>query len=68
LATNLRKRFNDHLDNPSKTSETQFGRAVFFFWIESGELNKIERTWMNIHTINEGSLPILNSIYSPTST
>ena len=68
LAKSLRKRFNDHLDSPAKTSETQYGRAVFFFWIESGELNKIERTWMNIHTDHEGALPILNSIYSPTST
>jgi len=68
LATNLRKRFNDHLDSPAKTSETKHGRAVLFFWIESAELNKVERTWMNIHLNEEGALPILNSVYSPTST
>lgn len=68
LAKNLRKRFNDHLDTPAKTAETKLGRAVLFFWIESAELNKIERTWLNIHTNQEGSLPLLNSIYSPTFT
>ena len=68
LAKNLRRRANDHLDTPAKTKETKFGRAIFFFWIESSDLNKIERTWMNIHTEQEGSLPILNNIYSPTST
>ncbi len=68
LTNNLRKRLNDHLDNPQKTSETKSGRATFFFWIESADINKIERTWMNIHIQNEGALPELNSIYSPTST
>jgi hypothetical protein len=68
LTNNLRKRINDHLDSPKKTGETKIGRAVLFFWIESTDTNKIERTWMNIHIQHEGSLPALNSIYSPTST
>lgn len=68
LASRLRKRVNDHLDDPAKTNETKSGRAVFVFWIETRDLNKIERTWMNIHIENEGSLPILNGNYSPTST
>jgi hypothetical protein len=68
LTSNLRKRMNDHLDNPNKTSETKVGRAVLFFWIESLDINKIERTWMNTHIQYEGSLPELNSVYSPTST
>jgi hypothetical protein len=59
---------NDHLDSPEKTGETKLGRAVLFFWIETAETNKIERTWMNTHIQYEGSLPELNSMYSPTPT
>ncbi len=68
LTNNLRRRMNNHLDSPKKTGGTKIGRAVLFFWIESADTNKIERTWMNIHIQCEGSLPELNSVYSPTST
>jgi hypothetical protein len=68
LASRLRRRINDHLDDAAKTAETRLGRAVFVFWIEHPGLNKVERTWMNIHIELEGALPILNGIYSPTST
>jgi GIY-YIG catalytic domain len=68
LADNLRRRMNDHLDNPAKTGETKLGRAVLFHWIECSDTNKIERTWMNIHLHTEGTLPLLNKMYSPTST
>ena len=68
LANNLRRRMNDHLDNDQKTAETKLGRAVYFHWMEADDTNKIERTWMNIHIQHEGMLPILNSIFSPTST
>jgi hypothetical protein len=68
LTNNLRNRMNDHLDRPQKTGETKIGRAVLFFWTESLDTNKIERTWMNIHVQCEGSLPELNSVYSPVST
>lgn len=68
LTVDLRKRMNNHLDDPTKTCETAKGRAVLFYWIESPEINKIERTWMNIHNLNEGTLPEFNTIYSPTPT
>ena len=67
LTNSLRRRMNEHLDNSRKTRVTNCGRAVFFFWIESREVNKIERTWMNIHNQIEGALPELNKVYSPTS-
>lgn len=67
LSKNIRRRMNEHLDNPEKTGETPLGRAIFFYWLEDAELNKIERTWLNIHIQHEGALPILNSIYSPVS-
>jgi len=68
LADNLRRRMNQHLDSPTKTNETNRGRAVLFHWIESPDTNKIERTWMNIHIQTEGVLPLLNRSYSPTAT
>jgi hypothetical protein len=53
---------NNHLDDPRKTLQTKFGRATRFFWLESSDTNKIERTWMNMHIQMEGELPVLNSI------
>jgi GIY-YIG catalytic domain len=68
LTNNLRRRMNQHLDSTEKTSETKNGKAVFFFWLEHEDLNKVERTWMNIHNQHEGALPELNKMYSPTFT
>lgn len=70
LAKNLKRRMQEHLESCTKTSETVDGRAIFFYWIQVEEkhLNKIERTWLNIHIQNEGKLPVLNNIYSPVST
>jgi len=68
LTVNLRRRLSEHLDSEAKTGLTAQGRAVLFHWVEAREINKIERTWLNIHLLNEGCLPILNSVYSPTST
>lgn len=68
LTNNLRRRFNEHLDSSEKTALTIKGRAVLFYWIESNEINKIERTWLNIHIQHEGRLPVLNNVYSPTHT
>ena len=68
LTGNLRRRINEHLDNPEKTKLTQQGRAVMVYWTVSEEINKIERTWMNIYLLSEGVLPKLNHMYSPTST
>lgn len=68
LTNNLRRRFNEHLDNPTKTGQTASGRAVFFFWIEVSDTGKVERTWLNSHLISEGRLPELNRINSPVNT
>jgi hypothetical protein len=68
-AVNIRKRLNDHLDDPLKTVETPLGRAIFFYWLEydNANLDKLERTWLNIHIDHEGTMPILNRVYSPVS-
>jgi hypothetical protein len=44
------------------------GSAIWFHWIEDADIQKIERTWMNIHIQHEGLLPPLNMVYSPVST
>jgi hypothetical protein len=67
LATNLRKRMNEHLDSPEKTRATEKGRAVQFHWLETPDINTVERTWMNTHIQHEGTLPPLNKMYSPVS-
>jgi len=66
LATNLHRRFDQHLDSPEKTRETELGRAVVFHWLETNDINRVERTWLNIHVHFEGSYPLLNKVYSPT--
>ena len=68
LAKNLRRRFNQHLDNEQKTNVTELGAVIFFHWLETEDITKVERTWMNIHEQKEGKLPILNSVFSPIST
>lgn len=66
-AENIRRRMNNHLDDPRKVEPTPLGRAVFFHWLEFDDIDQLERTWMNIHIEHEAALPILNSVYSPVS-
>lgn len=68
LTKDLRKRFLKHLDDRGKKTLTALGRAFFFYWLECGELELIERTWQNECEIVDGALPILNRIRSPVST
>ncbi len=68
LTKNLKRRFNEHLDNPDKVNLTDNGRATRFFYLETEDLELTERTWFNLYLQSEGKLPILNKIYSPVST
>jgi excinuclease UvrABC nuclease subunit len=67
LAKNLRSRMNNHLDSKEKTTPTIVGRATYFYWLECKEIEKVERTWLNIHVQHEGAYPPLNKVYSPIS-
>ena len=69
LASNLYIRFQQHLDNPEKTDATGDGRAfwIFFTHYDEGNLNRLERTWLNHYVSHHGCLPILNKINSPVS-
>lgn len=65
LAGDLHRRFMQHLENPGKTKATTYGRATKFYWLETLDTNRVERTWLNIHVHHEGRFPILNKVYSP---
>lgn len=67
LATRLRRRVAQHLDNPGKTVLTPMGRAVMVHWRMADELEVLERTWLLTHEQHEGRLPILNRVHSPVS-
>lgn len=67
LAVDVRRRMGEHLDTPAKRAPTLKGKAVTFRWCERTDLERVERTWMNIHIQHEGALPILNGAYSPVS-
>jgi hypothetical protein len=68
LSVSLKSRLGQHLDDKRKTGPTSLGRAFFFHWVERTDLERVERTWMNTHTLHEGKLPELNGAYSPVST
>ena len=69
LSVNLNKRFQEHLDNPEKTNLTPKGKAFWFHFVgyDKGNLNKLERTWINQYRTAHGRLPILNKADSPVS-
>ena len=67
LTINLRRRMNEHLESPEKTRATDKGRAILFHWLQTPDIYVVERTWMNIHYQHEGTLPLLNKMYSPVS-
>ena len=64
---NLRRRFEEHLDNLAKTQATSQGRAVWFHWLLHKELhlNALERGWLNAYVAIEGNLPVLNAVSPP---
>lgn len=66
LATDLRRRFIQHLGNPEKKGVSGGGRATKFHWVETSDINRVERTWLNIHVHHEGRYPTLNKVYSPS--
>ena len=69
LSENLRVRFQQHLDNPEKTGTTEQGRAFLFHCLDcdNGNLNQLERSWLNQYVVKHGSRPILNKMDSPVS-
>ena len=66
LSNNLRNRFEQHLDNPGKVNPTQAGVAFWFHFLiyDKKKIRKLENSWLQQFQVNEGVLPILNSIQS----
>lgn len=67
LAVNLRRRVGQHLDTDAKMQKTSRGRAILVHWVETTELQAVERGWLNLHVAHDGNLPTLNKIASPLS-
>jgi len=69
LATNIKSRFKQHLDNPEKVKPTIEGKAIWFHYIEfnPNNLPMLERTWLNQYQNEHGRFPILNKKSSPVS-
>jgi len=69
LSENLKGRFQQHLDNPVKTSPTKDGKAVWFYFAtyDPKNLPHLERTWINQYVALHGRLPVLNKVNSPIS-
>ena len=67
LSVNLRKRMEEHLDTPEKRAVTAHGRAMLFHWIETDDLQAVERGWLNSHQAITGAWPILNKAASAMS-
>lgn len=68
LASSLRSRLEQHLDDPKKVGASALGRAFFFHWLESSEIELVERTWMNMHFVEHACLPPMNRAFSPVRT
>lgn len=67
LATSLSSRFVQHCETREKCSPTADGKAFWFYFldVESKELNRVERTWLNQFSAVHGRRPILNKVDSP---
>lgn len=69
LAKSLRRRFCQHLETTEKRALTNYGRATWVYYLETleNEINRLERTWLQIYRSENGILPVLNKIESPLS-
>lgn len=67
LTDNLNRRFGEHRDTKEKRASTAHGLAFWFYYLASeiGEINRIERAWLNHHVSLHETLPILNKVASP---
>lgn len=68
LATSsVRDRMGIHLDTPKKRKANVLGAAFWFYYLvcNPAEVNAVERGWMNQTIMEDGAIPLLNSVYSP---
>jgi len=68
LATNsIRDRMGVHLDTAAKRKAGVMGAPFWFYYIlrDVSEVPSTERGWMNQAILEDGSIPLLNRVYSP---
>lgn len=67
LTEDLQRRFAQHRNDKEKCSKTPQGAAFWFYYLTCPmkELNRIERSWLNLHEDLYGVWPVLNKVYSP---
>ena len=67
LTVDIHQRFQDHRDCKEKCEPTAKGFAFWFYHLpcEVKHLERIERTWLNMHVECHGERPILNKVDSP---
>ncbi len=68
LATaSIRDRMGIHLDGPEKRKAGPAGVPFWFYYFlrSAVDVGAVERGWMNQAIMADGTLPLLNRIYSP---
>lgn len=65
--TSIRSRMVVHLDTKEKRQGAPNGVPYWFYFIELAPENvhSVERGWMNQSILEDESVPVLNSVYSP---
>jgi hypothetical protein len=68
LATaSIRNRMASHLDTQAKRDGSRLGVPFWFYYlVRPGlEVGSVERGWMNLAILEDGTMPPLNRVYSP---
>lgn len=65
---NLFRRFQEHLSSPQKTRCSGFDTVIWFYYLayQEKELNNLEHSWLNQYLEQDGCLPVLNKVHSPS--
>ncbi|HEY3973939.1 MAG TPA: hypothetical protein VGM18_13115 [Candidatus Sulfotelmatobacter sp.] len=69
LATDsIRDRMQVHLETPEKRALGTKGVPFWFYYLlrKPAEVTAVERGWMNQSILENGDMPLLNKVYSPS--
>jgi hypothetical protein len=63
----IRDRMGIHLDTREKRKAGPLGAPFWFYYFlcAATEVNAVERGWMNQAIMEDGTMPLLNKVYSP---
>jgi hypothetical protein len=67
-ASSVRERMQAHLDTAEKRALGVKGVPFWFYYLllKPTEVNAVERGWMNQSILEDGAMPLLNKVYSPS--